>query len=70
MMKTISNKKTIEEKPVVKPEHEEEVAEEGDEEKLLSIKSLNESELNSESDIISDIVYAPPDDEEFEVISI
>ena len=39
-------------------------------EKLLSIKSLNESELNSESDIISDIVYAPPDDEEFEVISI
>jgi hypothetical protein len=53
----------IEEKPVVKPVEEEVV--EGD--KLLSIKSLNESELNSESDIISEIVYAPADDEEFEV---
>jgi hypothetical protein len=55
----------IEEKPVVKPVEEEVM--EGDGDKLLSIKSLNESELNSESDIISEIVYAPADDEEFEV---
>lgn len=43
---------------------------EENEEKLLSINSLNENELNSESDIISDIIYAQADEEEFEVFKI